>query len=121
MSATSGYVLTCKKCGKRYRRWNGSAIGGASDREVKELLALPMGRDNSYCSHECWKADGSPSTGGCAIGPIIALIRGIFKAIACIIKLFLKLFFNKWILTLCTCGVAYLLYKLLNRVYGKKD
>ena len=51
------------------------------------------------------------------IKPLFWLFKLGLKAVKVIVRLFL----NKWMLTICTAGLSYIIWKGLDKVYGKKS
>lgn len=102
----------CKKCGQEFHP-----------------VGCPQG-EHGLC-RDCWAcefpeeyAKHKESSGklvafllSCACPPLFLLFfpKGTCK----VIGFFFKILFNKWILTLVTCGLSWLLWKGLNKIYSK--
>lgn len=70
-----------------------------------------QGNPEVFCSEECAKKAREQRN---------KAIGCLFKIVALPMKAMTKLFFNKYCLTLFTCGMSYLLWKGLDKVYNPK-
>jgi len=101
--ATRGEGGNCRMCGAYIPP--GSGIGWG-------FTLHPSSNDEVFCSEPCRQAAKAQRSkvlkklGGCLFAPV---------------KLCVKVFFNKWVLTICTAGLAYFTWKGLDKIYGKNS
>lgn len=87
------------KCGTQYKKTSGNFDWRNPDSNFQ-----------GYLCKECWKKECAKGI-GCLLAP--------FKLVIWVIKILSKILLNKWILTLLTCGFSWLLWKGLDKIYGK--
>lgn len=89
---------------------------------------MPQGYGARFCSKGCLKTwcQENPGKSPYTFGERI--LRGIVLFPILVPWWFCKMFFkilakfakNKWVWTICTCGMSWATWKLLDKVYGKK-
>lgn len=102
----------CKKCGQEFHSVSCPHYkrGLCRDCYAREFPA-------EYDKNEMDKATGSAFILCCFCPPLFLLF---FPKKTCkVIGFFLKLIFNKWVLTILTCGFSWLLWKWLDKIYSK--
>ena len=126
----------CEQCHQSF--WY--KTGGRSIQEQPAPWGIPEGQYNArFCSKACakeWEAthpgqsslDGSQKAAlGCLMFALkipkllFKAAKAVFRGLWKVAKFFLRLVFNKYVLTIFTAGISYFVWKGLNAVYAKKE
>ena len=80
-------------------------------------------REGKYVCDACYnkQAEAQKKAWGCLFSAIGWLIKALGKVVKALGKVVCKLITNKWVWTIFSCGLAWVAWKVLDKIYAPKD